>query len=67
MITVDLVEFKGSQNMFKSIRDALDGYDQKEITLEKFFKLLITVTLNNCFHLLFFLSIFINLQLLICL
>ena len=25
--------------MFKSIRDALDGYDQKEITLEKFFKL----------------------------
>lgn len=39
MITVDLVEFKGSQNMFKAIRDALDGYDQKEITLEKFFKL----------------------------
>jgi hypothetical protein len=67
MITVDLVEFKGSQNMFKSIRDALDGYDQKEITLEKFFKLFDHCDFEQLLSPTIFPEHFINLQLLICL
>jgi len=37
LITVDLAEFKGNQNLFKGIRTALEKYDTQQITLLEYF------------------------------
>lgn len=37
LITVDLAEFKGNQNLFKEIRLALDKHDGQQITLLEYF------------------------------
>ncbi|MFW1817356.1 zonular occludens toxin domain-containing protein [Acinetobacter guillouiae] len=37
LITIDLAEFKGNQNLFKEIRLALDKYDGQQITLLEYF------------------------------
>lgn len=37
LITVDLIEFKGNQNLFTEIRNALSKYDGQQITLLEYF------------------------------